>query len=108
MSNAEVSAEYYHRAFLARNLAMSASCPDTKAYLLELEQFWLSQARRHESLLCEDRMRQPQVCDHCGGRFGMVTHRWWGNKFCKRTCKGAYLRELALGRDKIRRRYGLS
>ncbi len=35
----------------------------------------------------------------------MVTHRWWGNKFCKRTCKGAYLRELALGRDKIRRRY---
>jgi hypothetical protein len=38
----------------------------------------------------------------------MVTHRWWGNKFCKRTCKGAYLRELALGRDKIRRRYGLS
>jgi hypothetical protein len=36
----------------------------------------------------------------------MVTHRWWGNKFCKRTCKGAYLRELALGRDKIRRRYG--
>jgi hypothetical protein len=41
-------------------------------------------------------MRQPQVCkhqvcDHCGGRFGMVTHRWWGNKFCKRTCKDAYL-----------------
>ena len=47
MSNAEVSAEYYHRAFLARNLAMRASCPDTKAYLLELEQLWLSQARRH-------------------------------------------------------------
>jgi len=22
----------------------------------------------------------------------MVTHRWWGNKFCKRTCKTAYLR----------------
>jgi hypothetical protein len=43
-------------------------------------------------------MRQPevckhQVCDHCGGRFGMVTHRWWGDKFCKRTCKNAYLRE---------------
>ena len=34
-----------------------------------------------------------QVCDHCGGRFGMVTHRWWGDKFCKRTCKNAYLRE---------------
>jgi hypothetical protein len=76
MSNAEVSAEYCQPAFVARNLAMSASCPDTKAYLLELEQLWLSpssQARALE-LLCEDRMRQPQICDHCGGRFGMVTH----------------------------------
>jgi len=34
-----------------------------------------------------------QVCDYCGERFGMVTQRWWGNKFCKRTCKNAYLRE---------------
>jgi hypothetical protein len=43
-------------------------------------------------------MNQPevckhQVCDHCGGRFGMVTHRWWGNKFCKRACKNAHRRE---------------
>jgi hypothetical protein len=51
-------------------------------------------------------IRHPQICDHCGGRFGMVTHRWWGIKFCKKTCKDAYLRELALGRDKIRRWYG--
>jgi hypothetical protein len=36
----------------------------------------------------------------------MVTHRWWGNKFCKWTCKGAYLRELTLDRDKLRRWYG--
>lgn len=41
-------------------------------------------------------------CDHCGGRFGMVTHYWWGKKFCNRTCKGAYLSELALSREKIR------
>jgi hypothetical protein len=34
-----------------------------------------------------------QVCDYCGERFDMVTQRWWGNKFCKRTCKNAYLRE---------------
>src|SRR5262245_41536266 len=34
-----------------------------------------------------------QVCDYCGGPFGMVTHRWWGDKFCKRTCKNAYIRE---------------
>ena len=26
-------------------------------------------------------------CDHCGGRFGVVTHRWWGNKFCRRSCR---------------------
>jgi hypothetical protein len=25
--------------------------------------------------------------------FGMVTHRWWGNKFCKRACKNAHRRE---------------
>jgi hypothetical protein len=51
-------------------------------------------------------MRHRQACDHCGGRFGMVTCRWWGNKFCKRTCKDAYRREVALGRDKILCWYG--
>jgi hypothetical protein len=34
----------------------------------------------------------------------MVTYRWWGSKFCKRRCKEAYLREVALGRDKLVRR----
>jgi hypothetical protein len=62
-------------------------------------------------LACEGVRRAPpvrkhQVCDRCGGRFGMVTHRWWGNKFCKRTCKDAYLREVMLGRDAIRRWLG--
>jgi hypothetical protein len=57
-------------------------------------------------------MRQPQVCKHqvcvhCGGRFGMVTHRWWVSKFCKRTCKDSYLHEVTLDRDTIRRRFGL-
>jgi hypothetical protein len=36
----------------------------------------------------------------------MVTHRWWGNKFCKRTCKDARLRALGLDRDTIRRWLG--
>ena len=54
MLNAEVSAEYYQRAFVARNLAATTACTDTKVYLLELEQLWLFQARRHESAL-----RQP-------------------------------------------------
>jgi hypothetical protein len=39
-----------------------------------------------------------QVCDYCGERFGTVTQRWWGNKFCKRTCKNAYLRENGAAR----------
>jgi len=71
---------------------------------------WLLSQRDPIELLCE--MRQPQVCkhqvcDHCGGRFGMVTHRWWGSKFCKRTCKDAYLREVTLDRDIIRRWFSL-
>jgi len=42
-------------------------------------------------------MRLRQVCDHCGGPFGMVTHRSWGGKFCKRRCKDAFLRESMHG-----------
>jgi ATP-dependent protease ClpP protease subunit len=43
-------------------------------------------------------MRRPrvcndQICDYCGGLFRVVTHRWWGKKFCKRRCKNAYLRD---------------
>ncbi|SRR6266550_1173041 len=72
---------------------------------------WPLSQRDSIELLCEGVMRQPQVCkhqvcDHCGGRFGMVTHRWWGNKFCKRACKDAYLREVTLDRDTIRRWFG--
>jgi hypothetical protein len=55
-------------------------------------------------------MRQngkPQVCDRCGGRFGMVTHRWWGNKFCTRSCRDAYLHEIALDRAAITRWFGV-
>jgi hypothetical protein len=46
----------------------------------------------------QTQIRKLQVCDRCGGRFGMVTHRWWGHKFCKRTCKEAHVREVTLGR----------
>lgn len=48
-----------------------------------------------------------QVCDHCSGTFGLVTHRWWGRKFCRRRCKDAYLREIALDRDTALRWCGL-
>ena len=46
-----------------------------------------------EGVMRRSQVCKHQVCDYCSGRFGMVTHRWWGNKFCKRTCKNAYLRE---------------
>jgi hypothetical protein len=47
--------------------------------------------------------RARQLCNHCGGPFGMVTHRWWGSKFCKRRCKEAHIREIMLDRRKIHR-----
>jgi hypothetical protein len=59
-----------------------------------------------DKMLRKGEVRQPQVCDHCGGRFGLLTHRWWSNKFCKKKCKDAHLRELAFRRDQIRRWYG--
>src|SRR5262245_32042910 len=46
-----------------------------------------------EGVMTPSQVCKHQVCDYCSGRFGMVTHRRWGNKFCKRTCKNAYLRE---------------
>jgi len=48
-------------------------------------------------------VRSRQVCDHCSGPFGMVTHRWWGSKFCRRRCKNAYLRETMIDRYAIHR-----
>jgi hypothetical protein len=51
--------------------------------------------------------RARQLCDHCGGPFGMVTHRWWGSRFCKRRCKDSYIREIMLRRRTIRRWCGL-
>ena len=40
--------------------------------------------------------RAQRCCDHCGRPFGMVTHRWWGSKFCKRKCKETHIREIML------------
>jgi hypothetical protein len=61
-----------------------------------------------ESVTRWPQARKQQVCDHCGGRFGLVTHRWCGNKFCKKVCKDAYVRELVLDRDAIRHWFGFT
>ena len=41
------------------------------------------------------------------GHSGLVTHRWWGSKFCKRRCKEAHIREIMLDRRAIHRWCGL-
>ena len=51
----------------------------------------------------QTRACRRQVCDLCGGPFGMVTYRWWGSKFCKKRCKETYVGGVAIGRDSIRR-----
>jgi hypothetical protein len=49
--------------------------------------------------------RARQLCDHCSGPFGMVTHRWWGRKFCKRRCKDAHIRDIMLDRRRTIHRW---
>jgi hypothetical protein len=61
-----------------------------------------------ESVTSPMQARGHQVCDQCGGRFGLVTYRWWGNKFCKRVCKNIYLREVWFNRDAILRWFGFT
>jgi hypothetical protein len=56
-----------------------------------------------ENVMRVQHAQERQVCDHCGGRFGLVTHCWWGNKFCKRACRDNHIREVALDRDAIGR-----
>ena len=43
----EEATEYYQRALIAKDCAERCDCPETRAYLLDLEQFWFSQALRH-------------------------------------------------------------
>jgi len=33
-------------------------------------------------------------CDWCGGRFGLIVHRHWARRFCKRRCKVSYIARL--------------
>jgi hypothetical protein len=42
-----------------------------------------------------------QRCDRCGGPFGLVTHRWWGSKFCTRGCKEGHIRQVMVNRGYV-------
>jgi hypothetical protein len=30
-------------------------------------------------------------CANCGGKFGLVCHRHWGLRFCRKVCKTSFL-----------------
>ena len=56
--------------------------------------------------MSEPQVCKPQVCVHCGGPFGMVTHRWVRQQVLQEDVD-AYLREVTLDRDTIRRWFDL-
>jgi hypothetical protein len=31
-------------------------------------------------------------CDWCGGKFGLICHRHYGKRFCRKPCKAAHVR----------------
>jgi hypothetical protein len=33
-------------------------------------------------------------CDECGGRFGLIIHRHFARRFCRKRCKDFYLTRL--------------
>lgn len=42
-------------------------------------------------------------CAHCSStKFGLIVHRWWGLKFCKKTCLQTYLAKLAQERERVK------
>jgi hypothetical protein len=42
-------------------------------------------------------------CAQCGGKFGLIRHRWYSRQFCSLRCRGRFLNQLAKDRDKVGR-----
>jgi len=61
-----------------------------------------------EEVMPHPQIRKRQACDRCDGRFGLIMHRWWANKFCKKVCGDAHVHEIVLDRDAIRRWFGFA
>jgi hypothetical protein len=34
-------------------------------------------------------------CSNCGGKFGLVSHHYWGLRFCRKACKDNFLAKTA-------------
>jgi hypothetical protein len=42
-------------------------------------------------------------CSHCGGRFGLIVHRWLNERFCRAACRQAFLVNLDEKRRHMKR-----
>jgi hypothetical protein len=40
-------------------------------------------------------------CDHCGGKFGLVSYSHWRLHFCRRACRESFLAKVAKERAQI-------
>jgi hypothetical protein len=47
-------------------------------------------------------------CANCGGRFGLVSHHHWGMRFCRKSCKDAFLVKAANDYARMRKWFGFS
>jgi hypothetical protein len=46
-------------------------------------------------------------CAGCGGKLGLVSHRHWGLRFCRKACKDNFLARLAKDHARMRKWFGL-
>ena len=46
-------------------------------------------------------------CANCGGKFGLVCHRHWGLRFCRKVCKTNYLAKTAKDYVRMRKWFGM-
>jgi hypothetical protein len=42
------------------------------------------------------------ACAQCGGKFGLIRHRWFNNQFCSKQCQEEFLAKLVQDRDRVR------
>jgi hypothetical protein len=42
-------------------------------------------------------------CGQCGGKLGLIVHRYWELRFCRRACKRSYLEHVERDSERLRR-----
>ena len=51
-------------------------------------------------------IKSENRCANCGGKFGLVCHRHWGLRFCRKRCKDNFLAKAARELDDMKRWFG--